>query len=566
MKIHNVLQGSPEWLALRAQYFTASEAPAMMGCSPYMTRTELLNQKHTGLAAEVDHHTQRLFDKGHDTEAAFRPFAEDIVGDDLYPVTGSIQLDGMNLLASFDGLTMDYTIGYEHKLFNVSVADFIGQFDEPPIHHCWQMEHQLLVSGAEYILFATSDGTGDKSVVCEYRSKPERRAALIAGWKQFAADLAIHVPSVAEVAKPAGKAPESLPALRIEIAGQVTASNLAEFKETALGAIRSVNRELATDQDFADAEQSVKWCEDVESRLEAAKQHALSQTASIDALFKTIDDISAEARKVRLELKKLVESRKNELRQEIVTKAMGQVNAHRAGLNARLGKPLMPLVPADFAAVIKGKRSFDSMQDAVNTEIARVKIISSEIADRIEANVKSLTGEAHDWGFLFPDLSAVAGKSIEDFSNLLTARIAAHQQAEDQRRQREEQARQAQADREAEAAAKAAEVVKQAAAPAAAQAQAAITDAINTGTGIVRMSAESVERIEPATVRDNGATIKLGDINARLAPIQITQEGLESLGIRPVNIIKNARLYRESDFPRICTALIRHLQALGQPA
>ncbi len=32
--VHSVAQGSQEWLALRARHYTASEAPAMMGCSP----------------------------------------------------------------------------------------------------------------------------------------------------------------------------------------------------------------------------------------------------------------------------------------------------------------------------------------------------------------------------------------------------------------------------------------------------------------------------------------------------------------------------------------------------
>ncbi len=125
MKTHNVQQGSAEWLQLRATAFTASEAPAMIGCSPYMTRTELLKLKHTGLAADVNTATQRLFDNGHATEAAFRPFAEDIIGDDLYPVTGSIEMDGMLLLASFDGLTMDYSIGFEHKLWSQANVDAI---------------------------------------------------------------------------------------------------------------------------------------------------------------------------------------------------------------------------------------------------------------------------------------------------------------------------------------------------------------------------------------------------------------------------------------------------------
>jgi len=455
MKVHNVIQGSPEWLQLRATAFTASEAPAMMGCSPYMTRTELLHQKHTGLAPEVPAATQRLFDNGHATEAQFRPIAEDIIGDDLYPVTGSIELDGMLLLASFDGLTMDYSIGFEHKLWSETNAAVIEMEGEPPIYHCWQMEHQMLVSGAEHILFATSDGTAEKSLVCRYFSKPERRAALIAGWKQFAADLAAYVPSTVAEAKPTGKAPDTLPALRIEVTGMVTASNLAEFKETALTAIRGVNRDLTTDQDFADAEQSVKWCEEVESRLKAAKEHALSQTASIDQLFKTIDDISAEARKVRLELDKLVKARKEELRNQIVAAAQSALRAHALKLSARIGMTLPNVIGADFAGAIKGKRSLASIQDAVDTELARAKIAANELADLMEANIKTLRGEAHDWGFLFPDLAYVAGKPSEDFANLLAARIAAHKQAEEQRRQREEQAEAARKAREAEAAAKA---------------------------------------------------------------------------------------------------------------
>ena len=247
MKIHNVQQGSAEWLQLRASHFTASEAPAMIGCSPYMTRTELLKLKHSGLSQEVDASTQRLFDKGHETEAMFRPHAEAIIEDDLYPVTGSLEVDGLPLLASFDGLTMDYGIGFEHKLWSEANEVAIKDAGEPPMYHCWQLEQQLLVSGADRILFATSDGTPDKALTCWYESKPVRRAALIAGWKQFAADLAAYVPSTVEV-KQIGRTPDNLPALRIEVTGAVTASNLAEYKAHALEVFKGINRELTTDQ------------------------------------------------------------------------------------------------------------------------------------------------------------------------------------------------------------------------------------------------------------------------------------------------------------------------------
>ena len=50
MITHKVKQGSPEWLALRANYDTASEAPAMMGApGAHETREELLRMKVSGL-------------------------------------------------------------------------------------------------------------------------------------------------------------------------------------------------------------------------------------------------------------------------------------------------------------------------------------------------------------------------------------------------------------------------------------------------------------------------------------------------------------------------------------
>lgn len=519
-------QGSEAWLQHRAISFNASELAAAMGISPYMTRTELIAQKATGLVPEVDAAKQRIFDNGHRYEAIARPWAEDIIGEELFPVVLAAEVDGMRLSASLDGQTMAGDITWEHKSLNDNLRQSLDAGVIPSEYHP-QMEQGLMLSGASRCLFMASNGDRDTMRSAWYESQPELRAKIIPTWKQVQADAATYVPSVVTADKPTGKAPDTLPALRIEVTGMVTASNLAEFKETALAAIRGVNRDLTTDQDFADAEQSVKWCEEVESRLKAAKEHALSQTASIDQLFKTIDDISAEARKVRLELDKLVKARKDELRQGIVQAASRAYNAHLEKLTARIGwVPVRSTLP-DFAGAVKGKRSLASIQDAVDTELARAKIAANDLADLMEANIKSLKGEAHDWSFLFPDLATVAAKPAEDFANLLAARIGSHKQAEEQRRQRE-----------AEAAAKAAQVVQQAAAAPA-----------------VNQEAPVVARTAPVA---SGATIKLGQINAYLAPIQINQAGLAQLGFDPVGKDKSAVLYRESDFPAMCRAIAKH--------
>lgn len=563
MKIHHLTQGSPEWLAYRAQHFNASDAPAMMGCSPYKTRAQLLRELHTGNVPEVDIATQKRFDNGHRAEALARPLAEEIIGAELFPIVGSAGL----LSASFDGLTLDESQGYEHKALNdelraafCAIADSQAEDAEAcrllPLHHRIQMEQQLLVSGAERILFMASEWTAAGKLVeerhCWYYGDAGLRQQIIDGWDQFKRDLQAYVPPEAADPAPVGKAPDTLPALRIEVTGAVTASNLAEFKATALGAIRSVNRELRTDQDFADAEKAVKWCADVESRLKAAKEHALSQTADIDALFKALDDIGAEARAVRLDLDKLVTRRKTEVREEAVAKARAALDAHIATLNAEIAPMRVPQPVADFAGAIKGKRSIESMQDALDQVLTVAKIAAESDARGIRANVATFQQQAHGFEFLFADLGQIVHKAADDFAALLTARIATHKAAEAERerkRQEAEQARQAESARlAAEAAARAAQ--QQAAAPAPAPMAAQPSAPV----------AAPAAAPAPAPRADEPATLKLGTICDRLGFTMTSAFVGDTLGIKPSKAEGAAKLYRESDFGRICAALQQHIE------
>jgi hypothetical protein len=64
---------------------------------------------------------------------------------------------------------------------------------------------------------------------------------------------------------------------------------------------------------------------------------------------------------------------------------------------------------------------------------------------------------------------------------------------------------------------------------------------------------------------DEQATIKLGDICARIAPLSISAAGLAELGIVHSDTDKAAKLYRHSDLPRIRDALVRHVvRTLGE--
>ena len=424
MKIHNVAQGSAEWLALRAQYRTASEAPAMMGASKYQTRTDLLAAKKTGVSPDVTPSQQFIFDKGHATEAMARPLAEELIGEELYPIVAT---EG-NLLASMDGATMLGETLFEHKLWNESVVAQVKAGDLAP-HYYWQLEQQLLVSGAERVIFVCSDGTPENFVHMEYRPVAGRAAQLIEGWKQFEADLVnfeiADAPSIV-----VGKAPDELPALRIELTGMVTASNLKVFEDSALAVIDSVKTTLSTDQDFADAKKAVKWCGDVEEAVSVAKKQALSQTQSIDELFSSLDRISAHARETRLKVDKLVKAQELLVKTNIKQTAELALADHIAAINKTLGKVTLPHVVSDFAGAMKNKRTIASLQDAVDTELARAKIDASQAADSIRLNLTSLAELAVDHAFLFSDVQQLVTKANDDLVTLIKFRISEHQKAE----------------------------------------------------------------------------------------------------------------------------------------
>ena len=425
MKIHNVAQGSAEWHALRSQHFTASEAPAMMGASKYQTRTDLLTLKKTGIAPEVTQSQPYIFDRGHDTEALARPLVEAMIGEELYPVVGT----SGNLLASMDGATMLGETLFEHKLWNESLVAQVRAEDLAP-HYYWQLEQQLLVSGAERVIFVCSDGTAENFVSMEYRPVAGRAAQLVEGWKQFEADLAGHeVPDAPSIV--VGKAPDELPALRIELTGMVTASNLKVFESSALAVIDSVKTTLTTDQDFADAKKAVKWCGDVEDAVTTAKKQALAQTQTIDELFSSLDRISKHARETRLKVDKLVKAQELLVKTNIKQKAEQALNDHVAAINKTLGNVTLPAVAADFAGAMKNKRTIASLQDAVDTELARAKIDASQMADGIRLNLESLRTLAADHAFLFVDAQQLVMKANDDLIALIKVRISEHQKAEE---------------------------------------------------------------------------------------------------------------------------------------
>lgn len=553
----NLIQGSPEWIAHRARHFNASDAPAMLGCSPYKTRAQLLAELH-GAVTEVDAATQRRFDEGHRFEALARPLAEEIIGEDLAPVVGT----SGELSASFDGLTMMGDVAFEHKTLNDELRTVLptergrGAPDSLPKHYRVQMEQQLLVSGAERVLFMATCWTPSGEITeerhCWYTSDPALRAEIVAGWKQFAQDLATYKPAPA--AEIVTAAPiEALPAVSVRMDGALAVvSNLDVFGAALRGFIDKIPAKPTSDQEFADCDAACKALKKAEEALDAAEASALGQVQSVEQLTRTIADLRNAARTARLASEKVVAARKTQIRTEEVQRGKDALNAHIAGLNTRLGKPYMPVIAADFAGAISGKKTLDSVRAAIDQHLADKKIEANAVADRIQINLDWLREHAKDHHFLFADAAQLVLKANDDFKAVASARITEHKQAEERRQEQE---------RERIRAEEAARIEREQQAtatppPTSAPAVAPTAPAANAATVVPMPRATAAPATPP--------TLRLGQINERLAPIQLSVAGLAQLGFTAAGKDKAAVLYHEADFPRICHALVLHVQGVQQ--
>ena len=446
-------QGSPEWLALRQTGYGASELSAAMGINPYVTRDELLARKASGVPKEYsDWFQANVLDNGHAVEALARPFAEDFIGEELYPAVYRVDgvIDDAPLIASSDGVTMSVRIAWECKQWNAADADLISAGFLPEKHEP-QCQQVLLATGAEQLLFTMSDGTRENTLHLWVEPGAGWPQKIASTWRQFHADRIVWKPRAPTEAKSIGKIMDSLPALRILVKGAVEESNIDRWAEIARTVLGSINRTLNTDQDFSDAEQAIKWCADQEAALEAAKQHALSQTESIDKLFKTVDAIKEETRQIRLEQTKLVEKRKTERKTELVGEAAAEWKSFIDSKNVLLSPYMLPAIATDFAAQIKNKRNFESMSNALGVELARAKIVAADLADRMALNIKAIEDVA-DFRFLFNDSAALIQHAPDHLALIIRSRISDHEA--EQKRKAEEAAEAAREKIRAEEAAK----------------------------------------------------------------------------------------------------------------
>lgn len=436
---HQLVQGTPEWNQFRAHHHGASEASAMLGLSPYKSRTELLREKKTGIAPDVDSATQRIFDRGHEIELLARAMAEAIIVEDLFPVTMSYG----NLSASCDGLTFDETIAWECKSANK--ADFeTVQNGGLPEKHWPQCQQVMLVTGADRLLFTISDGTEEGTAHTWVDADAKLQKRIIAGWEQFNRELETFEPEP-EVIKAQATLVDDLLLPSIVVTGQIAVeSNLELFGEVLHDFIGRINVKPETDEDFVNIGKAIKSLEKAEEWLDKQEEGVISKFDQLNQTIALKNTLKELARENRLMLQKIDKAEKENRKAQIVAAARNDLFEHHQRIQGELPVTFTHQA-VNFADAIKGKKTIASMQDAVSTMLANAKIEADALARDLREKHTWYIENAGEYSFLFSDLSGLIYKQADDFKAVAQNRIAQHKEQE---RIKAEAAAKAQAERE----------------------------------------------------------------------------------------------------------------------
>ena len=189
IKDSDLPQGSEEWLAMRREHGTASEAASAMGLSPWIPKTplQLWELKHGELTIKMNFAMQI----GNDTEDEARECFQDYIGKIYEPVClVDDETFGVPLMASLDGQEVwGGTSIVEIKVpLNGSNSPLWKTLEAGlalPIQYRLQMTQQMMLAGEDFCHFWVYDRFNKTGAYLKYEMDTMMRDDIVANWKEY---------------------------------------------------------------------------------------------------------------------------------------------------------------------------------------------------------------------------------------------------------------------------------------------------------------------------------------------------------------------------------------------
>lgn len=183
MKILKLDQGSQDWLRWRETGLGSSDAPIILGVSPWATPKELFERK---LKIRIPQRTNSAMQRGKDLEPEIRKIYEDLFGYKVEPICG-IHDTIPWLKVSLDGWNEERKIAIEIKAPNKDdhLCSLGGKVPEKYLPQC---DHQLLVSNGNclhYISYNPRFPKHEELAIVKHLPNSKALEALLEAEKEF---------------------------------------------------------------------------------------------------------------------------------------------------------------------------------------------------------------------------------------------------------------------------------------------------------------------------------------------------------------------------------------------
>lgn len=153
MKVIALDQGSQAWLAWRSDGIGGSDAPVILGTSPWKKPFDLYEEKLGKPRPSVHPRQAAAMQRGHDLEPVARAKVEALLGLDLVPLCGEHDEYPWMRLSS-DGASIDGSVLTEIKC--PGAKDYgVAKAGKIPPKYEGQLQHSLAVSGADLLVYAS---------------------------------------------------------------------------------------------------------------------------------------------------------------------------------------------------------------------------------------------------------------------------------------------------------------------------------------------------------------------------------------------------------------------------
>lgn len=222
----------------------------------------------------------------------------------------------------------------------------------------------------------------------------------------------------------------NLPVLTYSVTGTEITTNFEQsIKEMNEIAMTEIERELTTDQDFADKELFIKDVKKARVKLKASLEDIKGQFES----FAITSDYADQLDKIMLRMESAGTKQIKEAKQakkdaifEKAEKALDDFIEQTNDIIEPMNLHNIKVFSGDWAGVSKGKSNFDSIVKSVDIEFERIKSEINELVLIILPNLDFLRRKAANHRFLFRDAEQIIAQPKESFEMVVTGRIAKH--------------------------------------------------------------------------------------------------------------------------------------------